>query len=140
LLATFTYWDELEISCKLFLDNLLFDGIVEQAIEYKLIGGRVLYTDSTHLKANANKRHFEVHQVEQTPAAYLAELDAAIEADRAAAGKKSLRRNDDDATPPMKEVKVSTVDPDAGFMARDNKPTGFFYLDPSSSASPRPSR
>lgn len=29
----------------------------------------------------------------------------------------------------MKEIKVSTVDPDAGFMARDNKPTGFFYLD-----------
>ncbi|WP_226440781.1 IS1182 family transposase [Quatrionicoccus australiensis] len=95
----------------------------------KLIGGRVLYTDSTHLKANANKRHFEAHQVEQTPAAYLAELDAAIETDRAAAGKKPLKRDDDDSTPPMKEVKVSTVDPDAGFMARDNKPTGFFYLD-----------
>ncbi|MDI3491695.1 IS1182 family transposase [Azoarcus communis] len=112
------------------IEQRIFDGIVEQAIEHKLIGGRVLYTDSTHLKANANKRHFEVHQVEQTPAAYLAELDAAIEADRAAAGKKSLKRDDDDSTPPtMKEVKVSTVDPDAGFMARDNKPTGFFYLD-----------
>ena len=61
------------------IEQRIFDGIVEQAIEHKLIGGRVLYTDSTHLKANANKRHFEVHQVEQTPAAYLAELDAAIE-------------------------------------------------------------
>ena len=34
----------------------LLRDIVEQAIECKLIGGRVLYTDSTHLKANANKR------------------------------------------------------------------------------------
>lgn len=64
-----------------------------------------------------------------TAAAYLAELDAAIEADRAAAGKKPLKRDDDDATPPMKGLEVSTVDPGAGFMARDNKPTGFFYLD-----------
>jgi IS5 family transposase len=109
------------------IEQHIFDGIVEQAIEYRLIGGRVLYTDSTHLKANANKRHFEMHQVEQTPAAYLAELDAAIDADRVAAGKKSLKR--DDEPPATKEIKVSTVDPDAGFMARDNKPTGFFYLD-----------
>lgn len=68
-----------------------------------LIGNRMLYTDSTHLKVNANKRHFEVHQVEL----------------RSAAGKKSLKRDEDDPTlQTMKEVKVSTVDPDAGFMAR----------------------
>lgn len=112
------------------IEQRIFDGIVAQAIEHQLIGGRVLYTDSTHLKANANKRHLEVHHVEQTPAAYLAELNAAIDAERAAAGKKPFPRDDDEAAPPaMKEVKVSTVDPDAGFMARDNKPTGFFYLD-----------
>ena len=33
------------------IEQRIFDGIVEQAIEHKLIGGRVLYTDSTHLKA-----------------------------------------------------------------------------------------
>lgn len=111
------------------IEQHIFDGIVEQAIEHQLIGGRVLYTDSTHLKANANKRHFDVHQVEQTPSVYLAELDAAIDADRVASGKKPLKRDDDDTPPTTKEIKVSTVDPDAGFMARDNKPTGFFYLD-----------
>lgn len=65
---------------------------IEQAIEHKLIGGRVLYTDSTHLKANANKRHYEMADLEQTPAAYLAELDAAVDAERAAADQKPLRR------------------------------------------------
>ena len=32
----------------------IFDRIVEQAIRAGLVDGTVLYTDSTHLKANAN--------------------------------------------------------------------------------------
>lgn len=28
-----------------------------------------------------------------------------------------------------KEIKVSTTDPDSGYMVRDGKPEGFFYLD-----------
>ncbi|QDY85412.1 transposase [Paenibacillus polymyxa] len=28
-----------------------------------------------------------------------------------------------------KEIKVSTTDPDSGYMIRDGKPEGFFYLD-----------
>lgn len=114
------------------IEQRIFDEIVEQAIAHKLIGGRVLYTDSTHLKANANKRHFEVHQVEQTPAAYLAELDAAVDAAREEAGQKPLRRDTESDAPTVadtKEIKRSTVDPDAGFMVRDQKPVGFFYLD-----------
>lgn len=53
------------------VEQRIFDGIVERAVVHKLIGGWVLYTDSTHLKANANKRHVEAHQVEQTPAAWM---------------------------------------------------------------------
>ena len=75
------------------IEQRIFDGIVEQAIEHKLISGRVLYTDSTHLKASANKRHFERVLVEQTPAAYLAELDAAVDKERAETGQKPLRRD-----------------------------------------------
>jgi IS5 family transposase len=87
----------------------------------------VFYSDSTHLKASANKNRHEVHQVGQKPAEYLAELNAAIDADRAAHGKKPLPPDDEE--PPAKEVKVSPVDPEAGYMVRDGKPTGFFYLD-----------
>ncbi len=29
----------------------------------------------------------------------------------------------------IKETKVSTTDPDGGYMVRDGKPEGFFYLD-----------
>jgi hypothetical protein len=28
-----------------------------------------------------------------------------------------------------KEIKVSTTDPDSGYMVRNGKPEGFFYLD-----------
>jgi len=133
------------------IEQRIFDGIVEQAIEHKLIGGRVLYTDSTHLKASANKRHFELAEVEQTPAAYLAELDAAVDAERRAAGQKPLARDKNGppdasadtgtdeggatqsaptaASGSTREIKRSTIDPDAGFMVRDQKPVGFFYLD-----------
>lgn len=106
----------------------IFDEIVRQAIGHGMVDGRVLYTDSTHLKANANKNKFDLVQVQQTPSAYLSELDAAVDADRAAHGKKPLAR-DDDAAPQSKEIKRSRTDPDSGYMVRDDKPRGFFYLD-----------
>lgn len=36
----------------------IFDNIVRQAMSYGLVGGKVLYSDSTHLKASANKNKF----------------------------------------------------------------------------------
>ncbi|ETI59326.1 IS1182 family transposase [Marinomonas profundimaris] len=105
----------------------IFDEIVLQAKEKKLVSGAILYTDSTHLKANANKKHFKKIQVAQERQAYMDDLDKAVEEDRLAHGKKSL--------PPAKkevetrEIKQSTTDPDSGYMVRDTKPKGFFYLD-----------
>jgi IS5 family transposase len=111
------------------IEQDIFDAIVEQAVRHGLIGGRVFYSDSTHLKASANKNKFAIHQVEQKPVHYLAELNAAVEEDRQAHGKKPLPPADADEPPSLKETKVSPVDPDAGYMVRDGKPTGFFYLD-----------
>lgn len=105
----------------------IFDDIVEQAIAKGLVGGEVLYTDSTHLKANANKGRFDKEMVAKSRAAYWDDLDAAVTADRAAHGKKPLKPKD--RQPPIKETKVSRTDPDAGYMVRDGKPKGFFYLD-----------
>ena len=109
------------------IEQTIFDRIVQQAIDAGLIGGRVLYTDSTHLKASANKNKFEALQVDIEPAQYLAELEQAVNADRAEHGKKPLAPD----TRPLgtKELKVSSTDPDSGYMTRDNKPPGFFYLD-----------
>ncbi len=106
----------------------IFDRIVEQAMTLGLVDGRTLYTDSTHLKANANKNRFDVELAAKSRAAYWAELDAAIEEDRAAHGQKPLPPAPP-REPPVKPTKISRTDRDSGYMVRDGKPKGFFYLD-----------
>jgi transposase len=108
----------------------IFDEIVRQAIKHGLVDGEILYSDSTHLKANANKNKFTEKEIEQSTKKYVAELDEAIAEDREEHGKKPLKDKDDDNTPPpTKTIKSSTTDPESGFMHRDGKPKGFFYLD-----------
>ena len=68
----------------------IFDEIVFQAMGYDLVGGEVLYTDSTHLKANANKNKYDLKQAEEQVAAYLG-IEDAIEDDRKTQGKKPLK-------------------------------------------------
>jgi transposase len=105
----------------------IFDHIVEQAIGHGLVDGTVLYTDSTHLKANANKGKYDLAMVAKSRADYWADLDRAIEAERALHGQKPLKEKE--RQPQAKETKVSRTDPDSGYMVRDGKPKGFFYLD-----------
>lgn len=105
----------------------IFDAIVEQAIARGLVDGTVLYTDSTHLKASANKNRYDTAIVARSRADYWQALDAAIEDDRAEHDKKPLK--DKPREPVRKETKVSRTDPESGYMVRDGKPKGFFYLD-----------
>jgi transposase len=105
----------------------IFDEIVVQAIGRGLVEGTVLYSDSTHLKANANKNKYDVAAVAKSRADYLDALDRAIEDDRAAHGREPLKEKPH--APPVKETKISRTDPESGYMVRDGKPKGFFYLD-----------
>ncbi len=105
----------------------IFDAIVEQAQAAGLVSGRVLYTDSTHLKASANKHRFDQQQVEVKALEYLEALDEAVDEDRKAHGKPPLKASADQ--PKTKQAKISRSDADAGYMVRDGKPKGFFYLD-----------
>ena len=76
----------------------IFDAIVEQAIAKGLVDGTVLYTDSTHLKANANKNRYDLAVIAKSRADYWDALDAAIDQDREAHDKPPLKpkpRNDD---------------------------------------------
>lgn len=105
----------------------IFDEIVLLAVKQGLASGAVLYTDSTHLKANANKNRFDLAEVGVKPQEYLADLDRAVTEDRAAHGKAPLKPSE--AESESKQIKVSRTDPDSGYMVRDGKPKGFFYLD-----------
>jgi transposase len=106
----------------------IFDRIVEQAMRLGLVEGRTLYTDSTHLKASANKNRFDVAPAAKSRAAYWAALDAAVEEDRAAHGQTPLPPAPP-REPDVKPTKISRTDKDSGYMVRDGKPKGFFYLD-----------
>ena len=106
----------------------IFDEIVLLAVKKGLASGSVLYTDSTHLKANANKNKFDLAEVEVKPQEYLAALDRAITEDRAAHGKAPFKERPE-AEPETRQIKLSRTDQDSGYMVRDGKPKGFFYLD-----------
>lgn len=105
----------------------IFDEIVLQAMSAGLVGGKVLYSDSTHLKANANKRKLVKKQVEVSVKEYMDALEIDIEKDRIEHDKNPLKKKTNSVE--LKEINVSTTDPDSGYMFRDEKPKGFFYLD-----------
>jgi transposase len=105
----------------------IFDEIVLQAISKRLVSGKHLFTDSTHLKANANKHKKTKVQVAASRQDYMDALDSAVEEDRLRHGKKPLAPTT--KAPVTREINKSTTDPDSGYMVRDEKPKGFFYLD-----------
>ena len=69
----------------------IFDEIVLFAMKKRLVDGKRLYTDSTHLKANANKNKFVLAEVQKNTRAYLDELDQDVATSREEHGKKPLK-------------------------------------------------
>lgn len=105
----------------------IFDEIVLVAMKRRLVDGKTLYTDSTHLKANANKQKFKRETVVKSSRDYLEALELAIDEDRLEHGKTPMKPKASE--PSVKETKISTTDPESGYMVRDGKPKGFYYLD-----------
>ena len=107
----------------------IFDEILHQCIAKGLVGGEILYTDSTHIKAKANKHKKALVTVKETPREYMEELDEQIDLDRKALGKEPFDKDDND--PPegrgTTSRMVSTTDPESGQQTRDGKPSGFHY-------------
>lgn len=67
----------------------IFQNILNQAIEYNLVSGTTLFTDSTHKKANANKNKY--HKEVLTEVKKRREwLEQEINEERKKQGKKSL--------------------------------------------------
>lgn len=103
----------------------IFNEILRQATEKGLVGGNILYTDSTHVKAKANQHKKVSVTVEATPKAYMKELDAAVEQEREALGKKPF--DPKDGPSPTRTVQQSRTDPDSGQLHKEGKPSGFHY-------------
>jgi len=105
----------------------VFDEIVRRAIEAGLVSGQHLFTDSTHLKASANRNRKEKVEVSESPKDYLEELEKAVAEEREKHNQSPLKDKDDEQ-PPKREIKKSLTDPESGYMCREQKGDGFYYL------------
>lgn len=112
-----------------FKDSNIFENIflniVNQAIDNNLVDGTTFYTDSTHKKANANKKKFDNEKVK-----FVKErrrwLEEEINEERKKYGRKPLEFKDKEET---KQIKVSRTDSESGYYHRSEKEKGFMYLD-----------
>jgi hypothetical protein len=86
----------------------------------------VLYTDSTHLKANANKNCYDLAVVAKSRSDYWDALDEAIDQDREAHDKPPLSQS---PRPRCQRDQGLTHGSSEFQHVRDGKPKGFFYLD-----------
>jgi len=107
----------------------IFDEILRQCIARGLVGGAILYTDSTHIKAKANKHKKNLVTVSETPKEYMEELDEQIDLDRKVLKKDPFDKNDNDSSGGTGTTTrmVSKTDPESGQQTRDGKPDGFHY-------------
>lgn len=109
----------------------LFEHILLQCMEKGLVDGRVILTDSTHVKASASSKANVKVLVERETTGYMERLDKYEAEER-------KRLEESGAIKPqragrIKEAKkvertVSTTDPDAGMLGRRGKPEGMCYL------------
>jgi transposase len=101
----------------------IFDEVVRICMDRGLITGKLLLTDSTHVRANARNDLYETVTVDDEPSAYIRRLN-----ERAVAEGLLPKDYEERPSTKQKEVKVSKTDPDSGYMHRPGKPNGFYYL------------
>ncbi|WP_101911284.1 transposase [Marasmitruncus massiliensis] len=111
----------------------LFEEIVRQCVEAGLVSGRVVGTDSTHVKARASRASEYLREVEEEPGVYRERLDQYEQAAQTELARKTGRRQ----KKRVKQIKrdrrrphrqVSRTDSEAGYLNRPGKPKGMHYL------------
>lgn len=111
----------------------LFEKVVCQCVELGLVSGRLVVTDSTHVKANASRASEYLADVEEGPGAYWDRLDEyeeeGLEELKRKTGKPRGKRTKQVKNEKRRTKKrVSKTDPEAGYMKRPGKPRGQHYL------------
>lgn len=86
-----------------------------------------MHTDSTHVKAMANKHNKQTARKDVKPKAYLAELSRAVDDERKELGRKPFDRDDDDRSGGTRVIQQSGRHPENGQPHREGKPDGFHY-------------
>jgi len=105
----------------------IFEHILMEAVRCKFVDASAVFIDATHIKASANKHKAVNETVKIEAKHYHAELMEEINADREAHGKKAFEENEDGAPSPMKNMKVSTTDPECGLFHKGEHKVEFAY-------------
>lgn len=111
----------------------LFEEVVGQCVERGLVSGRLMGTDSTHVKANASRGSEELVEMPEGPGAYWERLDGYEEEALKTLENRTGRRRPKRTKQVKKDnrrshKRVSRTDPEAGHMKRPGKPRGPHYL------------
>ena len=104
----------------------LFTQVLKLCVEAGLVSGKLLLTDSTHIKANASKTSKTKVIVERCASEYFERLDAYEAEERKRLALPEITRKL--PSPKQVEQTQSITDADAGWLCRPNKPEGFHYL------------
>jgi len=102
----------------------VFDRILSQAYHKDFIRAAHIYMDSTHIKANANKRKSEDVQIIEERKSYQDALDQECDA---YSDQKGINRAQG-VEPDVKRIKQSTVDPESGNFHKGEHEKQFAYL------------
>lgn len=109
----------------------VFRWILEEVARAGYLSPEVVFVDGTHIKANANLKKQVKKAIPVAAKRYQEQLDEEIEADRAAHGKKPLKKDDDDNHPAapgkQKIVAESTTDPESGVFHKGEHRKCFAY-------------
>lgn len=111
----------------------LFEKVVNQCIAEGMVSGRLVLTDSTHVKANASRASEEQIDMPESPGAYWERLDAYEEEGLEKLRQRTGKRRKKHTRQIKKDIcrtkkRVSRTDPEAGHMKRPGKPQGQYYL------------
>lgn len=109
----------------------LFEEIVRQCVQSGLESGRLAVTDSTHVKASASRASAQEIDVQKEAGNYWERLDAYEEdglEERQTGKRRAKRTKQVNKDKRRSRKKVSRTDPEAGYMKRPGKPSGFYYL------------
>jgi len=112
----------------------LFERVLMMCMEKGLLDGKLILTDSTHVKANASRKTEYRIVVEKETAWYMERLDRYEQQERVYLEKAGLIppkgiRYRKKTEPKRVEKRISTTDPEAGMLTRPGKPEGMHYLD-----------
>jgi len=104
----------------------LFTHVLGLCAEAGLVKGKLLVTDSSHVKANASKTSKIKVEIERQTDEFFEKLDAYEAEERKKLGMPEVTRKQPE--PKKTEQTRSVTDPQAGWLCRPDKPTGFHYL------------